>query len=71
MTIEETLKRCIEDSGETIYRIAKDSGIDYATVHRFVNEHRDARLSVIQKLADYFELELRPRKGKRKTPAER
>jgi len=67
MTIDKTLKRCIAESGESLYRIAKDAGIDYATVHRFANENRDARLSVIQRLADYFDLELCPRVKRRKS----
>jgi len=54
-------------SCESLYRIAKDAGIDYATVHRFANEDRDARLRGIPRLADYFDLELCPRVKRRKS----
>lgn len=53
-TLVEQLREAIYESGLTRYRIAKDSGVDYYTLARFLDEGRDIRLSSVQKLADYF-----------------
>ena len=50
----EQLLEAIEESGLTRYSIAKDAGVDYYTLARFLDEGRDIRLSTVQKLAEYF-----------------
>ena len=53
------LKQAINRSGLTLYRIAKDSGCDYAVLSRFVSGVRpDIRLSSAEKLAAYFGMKL-------------
>ena len=52
------LKAAIKASDDTLYRIAKDSGCDYAVLSRFVSEGRDIKLSTVEKLADYFGMKL-------------
>ena len=64
-TVAETLRDCIERS-QSIYIVAKEAGVDYGTLHRFVHRDRDLRLSVAQRLVDYFGLELRPRVAQRR-----
>ena len=54
MTLAEQLYDAIEYSGLTRYRVAKDAGIDYMVLCRFLDEDRDIRLSTIEKLAAYF-----------------
>jgi hypothetical protein len=68
MTIADTLKQCIEHSGDSLRRISRATDIDYGALHRFATDGRDMRLSTAQKLADYFDLELRPRATKRPKP---
>ena len=60
--ITDPLRRAIREADVTIYRIAKDSGIASTVVARFYKGERDLTLSTADKLADYFGLELQPRK---------
>jgi len=61
------LHKAIEGSGLTIYRIAKDSGLDFSAVSRFYHGERDLTLTSADKLADFFELEVKKKaKPKRK-----
>lgn len=54
------------DSGVTLYRIAKDSGVSFTALSRFVSgERRDIRISTAEKLAAYFGLSLSPDKRKK------
>lgn len=54
-----------EKKGITLYRIAADSGMDYACLHRFYNGKRDLRLETAAVLCDALNLELRPKRRKR------
>ena len=58
LTLTEQLSAAIADSGLSIYRIAKDSGVPQATLQRFVSGQRDMRLSNANKVAAYLELHL-------------
>ncbi len=60
MTVSDQLRQAIEDSGETLYRVAKDSGVSYPTLHGFVGG-RDIKLSNADKIADYLGLSLWPK----------
>jgi transcriptional regulator with XRE-family HTH domain len=60
--VSETLRLAILASGRSLYRIAKDSGVDYATVHRFVNGRRSLSVPALDRLAEYLGLELTRRK---------
>jgi plasmid maintenance system antidote protein VapI len=67
MALQDELRRAVQDSGLTLYRIAKGSGIAYQVLHRFANGERDLTLETASKLADYFGMRLtrpkRPKKG--------
>jgi plasmid maintenance system antidote protein VapI len=66
MTLQDQLRQAIEDSGLTLYRIAKDSGVVYQVLHRFASGERDLTLETASKLADYFGMRLtRPRRPKK------
>ena len=58
MSLTKQLRNAIKTSGVTLYRVAKDSGVPYAVVHRFVNEERQIRLEMADKLAKYFGMKL-------------
>ena len=58
MTISEQLRETIADSGLTLYRIAKDSGVSFSIVHRFASGERAVKLSTADQLAEYFGMRL-------------
>ena len=65
LTMGETLRQAVRDSGQTLYRVAKDSGVPYATLYRFMSGERDIYLETADKLRAYLGLQLarpRPRK---------
>lgn len=63
-TIADTLRRAIEESGESVYAIAKGSGIAQPVLHRFVAGERDLTTRTADKLLVYFGFDLVRRKGK-------
>ena len=63
-TIAEVLRNAIEESGQSVYGIAKAADIPQPVLHRFYAGERDLTLATANKLAVYFGLELKP-KGKR------
>lgn len=68
LTASKTLRKAIQDSGLSLYRIAKDAGIGYASLHRFMNGERSVSLEVFDKLCTCLGLELvkgqpEPKKG--------
>ena len=67
MKLHAQLRQTIEDSGLSLYRIAKDSGVAYQVLHRFARGERDLTLETASKLTDYFGMRLtcsrRPKKG--------
>jgi hypothetical protein len=72
MSVSQTLRNAVNVQEGTLYRVAKDTGISWATMKRFV-EGGGLRSEHIDKLASYFGLELRPvgkpAKDKVKAPA--
>ena len=59
-TIAETLQAEIAKVG-SLKRVARETGLGYATVHRFATEGAELRLPSVQTLADYFDLQLTKR----------
>ena len=64
--LEEQIRAAIKESGLTIYRLAKDSGVPQPVLSRFVNAKRGITLSTASKLAATLGLELVPKKPKTK-----
>jgi len=61
------LRQAIADSGLTLYRIGKGTGIAYPVLYRFASGERDLTLETASRLADYFGMRLtRPRRPKQK-----
>ena len=58
--ITDVLRRAIRDSGLPLLRIAADTGVERASLSRFINGKSSLRLDVADKLAAYFGLSLTP-----------
>jgi len=59
-TMTEVLRQAIVDSGLPLLRLSKESGVERASLRRFVIGERSLRLDMADKLAEYFELSLEP-----------
>ena len=69
MELVKALKKGVRDSGETLYAVAKGSGIDYSVLLRFMADERDILFGTASRLADHLGLELRSkRRSGRKRP---
>ena len=65
MALQDQLRQAIQNSGLSLYRIAKESGVAYQVLHRFARGERDLTLETATRLADYFGMRLtRPRRPK-------
>ena len=62
------IRDAAERSGQSVYRIAKKSGVDQSTLNKFLNGDRDnLRLDVADRLFNYFGLRVTSdRRGHRK-----
>ncbi len=58
MTVTDTLRRAIAKSGETHYRIGKQTGVDIRNVDRFMSGESLPSGHTIDRLAEYFNFEL-------------
>jgi plasmid maintenance system antidote protein VapI len=64
-SMSEVLRRAIAESGMAHIAIARATGVQRASIMRFMHGKQSLRLDVADKLAAYFELELRAkRKGR-------
>lgn len=62
------IRRAVETSGKTRYRIAKESGISAAQLSRLVNGQSGMTVETIERLADYlgFRIVIEPKGKSRK-----
>jgi plasmid maintenance system antidote protein VapI len=58
MTVTSQLKMAVQDAEETLYRVAKSSGVSYATLHSFMKGRRSLSADAIDKLCTYFGFKL-------------
>ncbi len=63
--ITDALRRAIRESGLPLLRIAEETGVERASISRFVRGTNSLRLDKADKLAAYFGLALGPAKEKR------
>lgn len=54
LTFTEQLRRLIENSGETRYRIGTETGIDHATISRFMNGKGGLSMPNLDALAEHL-----------------
>jgi hypothetical protein len=57
-TVSEQLRRAVRASGKTLYRVAKDTGISYAPLHRFLHGRSGLRMDLLDQLCSYLGLRL-------------
>ncbi len=54
----EILREAIKADSRTLYRISKDSGVDYGVLHRFADGKRGLTCDTADKLCDVLGFEL-------------
>jgi plasmid maintenance system antidote protein VapI len=62
--LSDVLHKAIAESGLTLYRIAKDTGVVKTSLMRFMDGETSLRLDKADVLADYLGLALTKRKAK-------
>jgi transcriptional regulator with XRE-family HTH domain len=62
-TVSEVLRAAIERSGLSLYRVAKNAGVGYTTLHRFMHRERSLSMEALDKLCASLGLELQSKKG--------
>ena len=58
VAVSKALKQAVRGSGKTLYRVAKDSGVSYPTLHRFMAGKRSISVEALDKLCLYLGLKL-------------
>jgi plasmid maintenance system antidote protein VapI len=56
------LRRAIAESGMSFKSLERETGVTRQSIMKFVRGKQSLRLDMADKLADFFGLELRPRK---------
>ena len=66
MGLEGDIKKAIEASGQSRYRIAKETGVSQAHLSRLMSGQRGLGVDMLERLAAYLELEIiiRPKRGR-------
>ena len=67
--LTDQLRRAIDDSGLTRYRIAKETGVSQSTLAQFYNGHRGLSMEALNALGEFLQLRITlgrkpPKKGK-------
>lgn len=63
-SVSEALRKAIADSGFALLEIERQTGVSNAAIHRFLHGKRGLTLSTVDKLAEFFGLELVERRRK-------
>ena len=65
-SMSDVLRKAIIDSGVSLVRFERETGVQRASISRFVRGQNSLRLDLADKLAEYLGLKLRAqRKGKK------
>ena len=56
--LSDAVRKAINDSGLTRYRIAKDTGIDESALAKFYNGHRGITTDTLDRLGEYLGLRI-------------
>lgn len=65
-TVTDSIKKAVQDSGLSIRNLSKLSGVPRIPLNRFMNGQTELRLSMVDLLAEFFGLELKPVEKKKK-----
>ena len=57
--ITEALKGIIEKEGKTVYRVAKDIGVDFSSLYRALGKEGNLGAKTIDKIMDYLGYEVK------------
>ena len=66
--ITEALRQIIEKEGKTVYRIAKDIGVDFSSLYRALGKEGNLGAKTIDKIMDYLGYEVKFIKRKEVKP---
>lgn len=58
LKLSDQVRRAVADCGLTQYRIWKESGIDPATLSRFMSGERGLPMKTLDRLADFLNLDI-------------
>ncbi|MCX7420598.1 MAG: helix-turn-helix transcriptional regulator [Planctomycetia bacterium] len=58
LKLTEQVRQAIDDCGESRYRICKETGIDAATISRFMSGERGMSLTALDTVAEYLGLSI-------------
>ena len=59
--IENRVRQVIESRGHSLYRVAKDTGLTYQTVHNLANPEKELKhinMETLEKLCSYLNVEV-------------
>ena len=59
LAISDVVREAVRQGGLSMYRIAKESGVSFSTIQRFVTDKRPLSMANLDGLARYMKLELR------------
>jgi hypothetical protein len=62
--LSEQVRQAIDTCGKTRYQISQDTGIDQATLCRFMADKGGLSIPVLDMLGEYLDLEIRQRKAR-------
>ena len=65
LKIHDILKQILDRENISIYRIAKDLGLDYGSAHRLVNDGGNPTWKTVGRVLDYLGYEIRVVKSSR------
>jgi hypothetical protein len=57
-SISDQLRQAIDDSGQTRYRIAKETGISESALAQFYNGHRGLSMEALNSLGEFLQLKI-------------
>ena len=66
--ITEALRGIIQEEGKTVYRIAKDIGVDFSSLYRALGKEGNLGAKTIDKIMDYLGYEVKFIKRKEVKP---
>lgn len=69
--LSEQIRQAVVDSGMSHYAICKGTGIDKATMSRFMSAERGLPMKTLDRLADFLDLNITTGAGRKKTKTTR
>jgi hypothetical protein len=60
ISLADQLRDALKESGLTMFRIAKESGVEQSVLYRFVTAERGVQMDTAEKLAAFFRMNLTP-----------